>query len=106
MTPIIESGQASVWYVPYYRWSETRRCFVTFTLQLPFRICHYEHSCKPGGVSTQWDTLALLVTSKEIGLEVNPEKTEHMVMSFEQNAGENNIIKISNKSYKSVVKFK
>jgi len=29
-----------------------------------------------------------------------------MVMSFEQNAGENNIIKISNKSYKSVVKFK
>jgi hypothetical protein len=31
------------------------------------------------------------LTSKEIGLEVNAEKTEHMVVSFEQNAGENNI---------------
>jgi len=28
-----------------------------------------------------------------------------MVMSFEQNAGENNNIKIRNKSYESVVKF-
>ena len=103
MTPIIESGQAIVWYVPSYRWSETRRCFVTIMLQLSFRICH-EHSRKPG-VSTKWDTLALLVTSKEIGLEVNAEKTEHMVMSFKQNAGENNNIKICNKSYESVVKF-
>jgi hypothetical protein len=58
--------------------------------------------------STKWDNLALLVTSKEMGLEVNAEKTEHtrMVMSFEQNAGENNNIKICNKSYESVVKFK
>jgi hypothetical protein len=63
---------------------------VTVTLQLSFRICHYKHSCKPGGISTKWDTLALLVTSKEIGLEINAEKTEHMVMSCEQNAGENN----------------
>jgi len=106
MTPIIESGQASVWYVPCYRWSETRRYFVTFILPLSFKICHYERLCKPGGGSTHWDTLVLLVTSKEIGLEVNAEKTKHMVMSFEQNVGENNNIKKRNKSYESVVKFK
>jgi len=106
MTPIIESGQASVWYVPCYRWSATKTCFVTFILPLSFKICDYECSCKPGGGSTHWDTLVLLVTSKEIGLEVNAERTKHMVMSFEQNAGVNNNIKIHNKSYENVVKFK
>jgi hypothetical protein len=33
------------------------------------------------------NTEALLVTSKEIGLEVNAEKTEYICLSCEQNAG-------------------
>jgi hypothetical protein len=33
------------------------------------------------------NTEALLVASKEIGLEVNAEETKYMVMSHEQNAG-------------------
>jgi hypothetical protein len=32
---------------------------------------------------------ALLIASKEIGLEVNAEKTKYMVMSRDQNAGQN-----------------
>jgi hypothetical protein len=32
---------------------------------------------------------ALVITSKEIGLEVNNEKTKYMVMSRDQNAGQN-----------------
>jgi hypothetical protein len=33
------------------------------------------------------NTEALLITSKEIGLEVDVEKTKYMVMSRDQNAG-------------------
>jgi hypothetical protein len=33
------------------------------------------------------NTAALVVTSKEIGLEVTAEKTKYMVMSRDQNAG-------------------
>jgi hypothetical protein len=39
---------------------------------------------------------ALIVASKEIGLEVNAENTKYMVMSQEQNAGKNYNIKIDN----------
>jgi hypothetical protein len=35
------------------------------------------------------NTEALVVASKEIGLEVNAEKTKYMVMSLDQNAGQN-----------------
>jgi hypothetical protein len=42
------------------------------------------------------NTEALVVASKEIGLEVNSEKTKYMVMSRDQNAGKNHNIKIDN----------
>jgi len=35
------------------------------------------------------NTEALIVASKEIGLEVNADKTKYMVMSQDQNAGQN-----------------
>jgi hypothetical protein len=35
------------------------------------------------------NTEALVIASKEIGLEVNAEKTKYMVMSRDQNAGQN-----------------
>jgi hypothetical protein len=37
---------------------------------------------------------ALLIASKEIGLEVNAEKTKYMVKSRDQNAGQNHNIKV------------
>jgi hypothetical protein len=52
------------------------------------------------------NTEALLDASKEVGLEVNPEKTKYMLMSCSQNIGQNHSIKIANRSFEDVVKFK
>ena len=56
--------------------------------------------------TVQRNTAALVPTCKEIGLEVNAEKTKYMVMSQEQNAGQNHNIKIGNKSLEVVEQFK
>jgi hypothetical protein len=45
------------------------------------------------------NTEALLIASKEIGLEVNAEKTKYMVMSQDQNAVQNGYIQIGNKLF-------
>jgi hypothetical protein len=49
---------------------------------------------------------ALLIASKEIGLEVNAEKTKYMTMSRDQNAGQNGYIQIGNTSFETVEHFK
>jgi hypothetical protein len=45
---------------------------------------------------------ALLDASKEIGLEVNSEKTKYMFMSRHQTAGQSNYIRVANKSFEKV----
>ncbi|KAJ4431708.1 hypothetical protein ANN_20310 [Periplaneta americana] len=52
------------------------------------------------------NTGILLQASKEIGLEVNPEKTKYMIMSRDQNIVRNGNIKILNLSFEDVEKFK
>jgi hypothetical protein len=52
------------------------------------------------------NTDALVVASKEIGLEVNAEKTKYMVMSGDRNAGQNHNIKLDNKLFERVEQFK
>jgi hypothetical protein len=52
------------------------------------------------------NTEALVVAIKEIGLEVNAEKTKYMVMSGDRNAGQNDNIKTDNKSFERVEQFK
>jgi hypothetical protein len=52
------------------------------------------------------NTEALLLASKEICLEVNAEKSQYMVMSRDQNAGQNSNIQIGNKSFETVEQFK
>ncbi|KAJ4433900.1 hypothetical protein ANN_16213 [Periplaneta americana] len=47
-----------------------------------------------------------LEASKEIGLEVNPEKTKYMIMSRDENIVRNGNIKIGNLSFEEVEKFK
>jgi hypothetical protein len=60
-----------------------------------------------GSVHTvKQNTEAMVVASKEIGLEVNAEKTKHTVMSRQQNAGQNHNTKIGNKSSERVEQFK
>jgi hypothetical protein len=52
------------------------------------------------------NTEALVAASKETGVEVNAEKTKYMVMSRNQNGGQNHYIKVDNKSFKRVEHFK
>jgi hypothetical protein len=47
-----------------------------------------------------------VITGKQIGLEVNDEKTKYMVMSREQNTGQNGNIQIGNESFETVEEFK
>jgi hypothetical protein len=54
----------------------------------------------------QRNTEALLDASKEVGLEVNPEKTKYMLVSRCQKAGQRQSIKIGNRSFESVAKLK
>ena len=48
------------------------------------------------------NTKALVMVSKENGLDVNADKTRYMVMSQDQNAGPNHSIKIDNSSFERV----
>jgi hypothetical protein len=52
------------------------------------------------------NTQPLIDASKEVGLEVNVEKTKYMFVSRDQNAGQNREIKIGNRSFENVSQFK
>ena len=52
------------------------------------------------------NTEALIVASKEIGLEVNADKTKYMVMSQDRNAGQSHNIKTDNSCFERVGQFK
>jgi protein associated with RNAse G/E len=52
------------------------------------------------------NTEAVLGASKEVGLEMNPEKTKYRLKSCYQKAGQKHSIKIANRSFEDVAKFK
>jgi hypothetical protein len=52
------------------------------------------------------NTQILIDASKEAGLEVNVEKTKYMLVSRDQNTGQNREIKIGNRSFENVSQFK
>jgi hypothetical protein len=52
------------------------------------------------------DTKTLLEASRDIGLEINAEKTKHMFMSHHPNSEQNQNISIANESYENVAEFK
>jgi hypothetical protein len=52
------------------------------------------------------NTEGLLDGSKKIGLEVNPEKTKYMLMSRSQKIGKKHSIKLANRSFEVVAKFR
>jgi hypothetical protein len=47
-------------------------------------------------------TETLIDASKEVGLEINSEKTKYMLLSRHQNVGQNRDIKIANRSFENV----
>jgi hypothetical protein len=52
------------------------------------------------------NTETLIDASKEVGLEVNTEKTKYMLVSQDQTAGQNREIKIGNRSFEDVSQFR
>jgi hypothetical protein len=48
----------------------------------------------------------LIDASKELGLEVNTEKTKYMLLSHHQNAGQNHDIKVANRGFENAAQFK
>jgi hypothetical protein len=46
------------------------------------------------------------LTKRSVGLEVNPEETKYMLVSRCQKAGQRQSIKVGNRSFESVAKFK
>jgi hypothetical protein len=55
---------------------------------------------------TNKNTETLIDASKEVGLEVDVEKTKYMLVSRDQNAGQNRDIKIGNRLFENVSQFK
>jgi hypothetical protein len=56
--------------------------------------------------TTKKNTETLIDASKEVGLEINAEKTKYMFLSCHQNVGQNRDIKIANRSFENVSQFK
>jgi hypothetical protein len=52
------------------------------------------------------NTETLIDASKEVGLEINVEKSKYMLLSREQNVGQNRDIKTANRSFENVSQFK
>jgi hypothetical protein len=52
------------------------------------------------------NTEALGDDRKEVGLEVNPEKTKYILMSHNQKIGQMHSIKLANRSFENVAKFR
>jgi hypothetical protein len=57
-------------------------------------------------MSIKKNTESLIKASKEVGLEVNIEKTKYMLLSHYQNAAQNHDIMIANRSFENVAQFK
>jgi len=63
-------------------------------------VCTDDVNILGGSVhTTRENAEALIVASKEIGLEVNADKTRYMVMSRDQNAGQSYSINVDNSSF-------
>jgi hypothetical protein len=52
------------------------------------------------------NTESLLEASRDVGLEINAEKTKYMIMSHHPNSGQNQNIRIPNELFENVAKFK
>jgi hypothetical protein len=52
------------------------------------------------------NTRTLINASKEVGVEVNTEKTKYMLLYHHQNAGQNHDIQIGNRCFENVAEFR
>jgi hypothetical protein len=70
-------------------------------------VCADDDNLLGDGVNTiKENSETLLETSRDIGIEINAEKTKYMIMSRHQNSGQNQNIRTANESFGKVAKFK
>jgi hypothetical protein len=97
-------------------------CFSTFTLEYAIRKfqenqmglelngTHQMLACADDvnllGDTIKRNTQTLIDSSKEVGLEVNTEKTKYMLLSCHQTAGQNHGIKIGDRWFENVAQFR
>jgi len=82
-----------------------KRCLIPFLHQ--YVVCADDINILGGSVHTRKANAEdLIVANKEMGLEVNADKTKYMVMSRDQNAGCGYSTKIDNRSFEIVEEFK
>ena len=72
------------------------RYVCTYFTIFSYSLCSYQYNYSYGH----------LVATKEIGLEVNADKTKYMIMSRDQNAGRSHSMKTDNSSTERVEEFK
>jgi hypothetical protein len=51
------------------------------------------------------NTETFLQASRDVGLEINVEKTKYMIMSHHQNSGQNQDMRITSESFENVAKY-
>jgi hypothetical protein len=52
------------------------------------------------------NTESVLESGRDVGLEINAEKTKYMIMSRHPNSGQNQNIRVTNGAFENVAKFK
>jgi hypothetical protein len=68
---------------------------------MPMMLTYWEESVH----TVKENAEALVIVSKEIGLEVNADKTKYMFMSRDRNAGRGHSVEIDNSSIERVEEF-
>jgi hypothetical protein len=58
------------------------------------------------GDTIKKNTQTLIDAGKEVGLEVNTEKTKYLLLSRHQNAGQNHDMREANRCFKNVAQFR
>jgi alkaline phosphatase len=83
-------------------WTEIRKIYVNFLVHVIADHANDANILGRNVHTIKKKTEDLVIASKEIGLEVNADKTKYMVMSWDQNAGRCHDIKINNRCFERV----
>jgi len=87
-------------------WTEIRKSYVNFLVHITEDHAYDANILGRSVHTMKKNTKALVIVSKEIGLEVNADKTKYMLKSQDQNAGRSHDIEIDNSYFERVEQFR